>query len=62
MEGDHNTHGSPLPKDEIDATKENLGLMPESFNLPEKVKTHFQTRFEELHKNTGNWKTKLESL
>ena len=60
MEGDHNTHGAPLPQVEIDATKENLGLMPESFNLPEKVKTHFQTRFEELHKNTGNWKTKLE--
>ena len=26
MEGDHNTHGAPLPQDEIDATKEKLGL------------------------------------
>tara|TARA_Y100000590_G_scaffold387122_1_gene460422 strand:- start:5212 stop:7236 length:2025 start_codon:yes stop_codon:yes gene_type:complete len=60
MEGDHNTHGAPLPQVEIDATKENLGLMPESFKLPEKVKTYFQSRFEELHKNTINWKTKLE--
>jgi len=60
MEGDHNTHGAPLPQVEIDATKENLGLMPESFKLPEKVKIHFQSRFEELHKNTSNWKTKLE--
>ena len=26
MEGDHETHGAPLPQDEIDLTKEKLGL------------------------------------
>ena len=26
MEGDHNTHGAPLPQDEISATKLKLGL------------------------------------
>ncbi len=30
VEGDHNTHGAPLSPDEIYATKEKLGLDPES--------------------------------
>ena len=55
MEGDHNTHGSPLPQDEIDASKELLGLPPESFFIPEKIKKHFQRGF----LNLGNQK-KLE--
>ena len=34
MEGDHETHGAPLPQDEINATKEKLGLPNEYFYLP----------------------------
>jgi transketolase len=59
MEGDHNTHGSPLPQDEINATKENLGLPPDSFYLPDEVKTHFQSRFESLYKTVSDWNTQL---
>ena len=33
MEGDHETHGAPLPQDEINQTKEKLGLPIESFYL-----------------------------
>ena len=31
MEGDHNTHGAPLPPEEISATKEKLNLDPNKF-------------------------------
>ena len=31
MEGDHNTHGAPLPQDEIDATKEKMWLRNAEF-------------------------------
>ncbi len=31
MEDDHNTHGAPLPPEEIAATKEKLDLNPEEF-------------------------------
>ena len=34
MEGDHNTHGAPLPQEEIDRTKDKLGLPPDKFYYP----------------------------
>ena len=38
MEGDHNTHGAPMPHEEIAATKKKLGLNPEEFfYLPQNV-------------------------
>ena len=61
MEGDHNTHGAPLPQDEIDATKESLGLAPDPFYLPDEVKSHFQSRFESLHKTVADWNTQLSN-
>ena len=60
-EGDHNTHGAPLPQDEIDATKEKLGLAPEPFYFPEEVKDHFQSRFEILHTTVADWKSHLSN-
>ncbi len=59
MEGDHNTHGSPMPQDEIDATKENLGLAKDPFYLPLEIKRYFQSRFDELRENANKWKTQL---
>jgi len=55
MERDHETHGAPLPQDEIDATKEKLGLPQEKFYLPVEVVNHFQTRFNELKESVGKW-------
>ncbi len=55
MEGDHETHGAPLPQDEIDATKEKLGLPQEPFYLPEEVVNHFQNRFESLGELVTEW-------
>lgn len=60
MEGSHETHGSPLPQGEIDATKEKLGLPVESFYVPEEVKLYFQSNFETLHKTVSNWKTLVD--
>ena len=56
MEGDHNTHGAPLPQDEIDRTKDNLGLPPDKFYFPKKVKEYFQERFTELEDTAQQWK------
>ena len=59
LEGDHNTHGSPMPQDEIDATKEKMCLAPEQFYLPDEAVNHFQTRFGELRESVGRWKDQL---
>ena len=48
MEGDHETHGAPLPQEEIDATKQKLGLPNEKFYLPAEVINYFQHRFDLL--------------
>ena len=59
MERDHNTHGAPLPGDEISATKNALGLASESFFLPDEVKSHFRSRFNSLYKTVSDWDTQL---
>ena len=55
MEGNHETHGAPLPQDEINQTKEKLGLPLESFYLPNEVISHFQKRFSDLKEKVNNW-------
>ena len=48
MEGDHNTHGAPLPQEEIDLSKKKLGLPNDKFYFPEEIKIYYQSRFSEL--------------
>ena len=62
MEGDHETHGVPLPQDEIDATKEKLGLPNEKFYLPIDIMNHFQSRFSQLRNNVSIWKQQILEL
>ena len=62
MEGDHNTHGAPLPEDEISASKTKLGLPDDKFYFPVEVKTHFQTRFKNLSDISDKWKILCEGL
>ena len=59
MERDHETHGAPLPQEEIDATKEKLLMPDEKFYVPKECVAHFQSRFEELRQNISVWKTSL---
>ncbi len=56
MEGDPATHGSPLPPEEIEATKKKLGLPPdETFYLPDDVLAYFRERFPELERREEAW-------
>ena len=61
MEGDHETHGAPLPPEEIAATKEKMGLDPsEFFYLPEDVLNHFREGFDFAKTEVLSWKTSLK--
>ena len=55
MEGDHNTHGAPLPEEEIAASKRKLGLPDEQFYCPQAVKEYFGLRFPSLVANAKAW-------
>ncbi len=55
-EGDHETHGSPLPPEEIAATKEKLGLPADKFfYVPEEVIETFRERENELKETAQKW-------
>ncbi len=62
LEGDHNTHGVPLPQDEIDQTKEKFGLPNTQFYIPKCVTDHFQKRFNDLSKVSADWDARLIKL
>ncbi len=62
MEDDHNTHGAPLPPDEIAATKEKLELDPSLFfNLPNEVLTEFRSGFAYARSEVEAWNVALSS-
>ena len=62
MEDDHNTHGAPLPAEEIKKTKEKLGLDPnEYFQLTNDVLQIFQGGFDSARKERAAWDLALES-
>ncbi len=62
LEGSHTTHGSPLPPEEIAATKTKLGLDPEKFfDLPADVLAFFQDHFDELSSARAAWTASLEA-
>jgi transketolase len=60
MEKDHNTHGAPLPQDEINQTKEKLGLPNKKFYVPEEIFDHFRMRFDDLSDEAGKWSEKYD--
>ena len=62
MEKDHNTHGAPLPQEEIDASKEKLGLPSEPFYCPTEIIDHFRQRFSMLSETAKAWETKQNFL
>ena len=60
MEGDHNTHGAPLPPDEIYQTKKELGLDPEEFFfLPDDVISDFRESYTYMSKEIKAWEHSL---
>ena len=60
MEGDHETHGAPLPADERLQTKKHLGLDPNvDFAVDPETQAHFQRRFGNLRANAKGWRSKI---
>ena len=60
MEGDHETHGAPLPQNERLKTKKNLGIPEgEDFWMPQEIKAYYQNRFPDLSKRADIWKETL---
>ncbi|MFQ6611704.1 MAG: transketolase [Fidelibacterota bacterium] len=60
MEGDPGTHGTPLPPEEIAATRKKWGLPAEPFFIPAEVVNHFRTRFTSLREEVSQWKLTLK--
>ena len=61
MEGQHGTHGAPLPKEEREKTKRKFGVPEgEDFYWPSEAKQHFQKRFPKLEAQVNHWKSELE--
>ena len=61
MEGDHETHGAPLPPEEIAATKEKLELdSKQFFYLPEDVLNHFREGFDFAREEVAAWQKSLD--
>ena len=61
MEDDYNTHGAPLPPEEISATKKKLDLDPnEYFALPDDVLEDFRQGFDYARGEVASWNTALE--
>lgn len=60
MEGQHKTHGEPLPAEERINTKAKLGLpADQDFYCPSEMVSHFQRRFPELKQRSTHWKKAL---
>ena len=62
MEGDHNTHGAPLPQEEIDITKKKLGLPYDNFYFPNEIREYFQERFSALTSDIEQWKESYKNI
>lgn len=61
-EGDFETHGAPLPAEEIAASKKKLGLPEDKdFYLPQDSVEHFRQRFPELRSIASGWNRTLET-
>lgn len=60
MEGEHDTHGSPLPAEERTKTKEKLGLPAEDFYCPPEAVQHFQRLNPQRRQKVQEWKKALE--
>ncbi|MCH7859774.1 MAG: transketolase [Candidatus Marinimicrobia bacterium] len=61
MEGSHETHGTPLPPEEIAATKSKLGLDPDAyFHLPTNTLEDFRHRQTALREQAAKWQALLK--
>lgn len=59
MEGDHETHGAPLPAEERTKTRKLLGLEGDDFYCPPAAIQHFQKNFAAKRAIVNEWKQQL---
>lgn len=61
MEGSEETHGSPLPHEEIAATKEKLSIpADQAFFLPTEALEFFRRRFDALRQGRKSWEQEVQ--
>lgn len=61
-EGDFNTHGAPLPAEEIAASKRKMGLPEDkAFHIAPEALEHFRSRFPELRSLAAQWTRTFEA-
>ena len=61
-EGSNKTHGSPLGVDEVRATKQALGMDPDtSFDIAQEVYTYFREQDEERAAKEEAWETRVQA-
>lgn len=61
MEGDHETHGAPLPAEERKLSRDKLGLPTESpFYWPQEAQKEFQRNFVQLRELAQTWRQKFD--
>jgi transketolase len=62
MEGEHETHGAPLPQEELQNTKKLFGIPEgETFFWPEESAKHFQRNFDARTHEASEWQAWLET-
>lgn len=61
MEGNPESHGAPLGKENIKALKMNLGLSPEDFHISKEVYDHFKEKNEAWQQSFRQWEKRFEA-
>jgi len=61
LEGNAESHGAPLGKENVKALKENLGLSPEDFHIPAEVYAHFQEKNKIWQQSFERWERLFEA-
>ena len=52
----HDVHGAPLGQEEIALTKQALGMPPDAFHVPERVRELFASRARSLKRKANKWR------
>ncbi len=57
----HDSHGAPLGEEEIALTKQALGMPPDLFHVPERVREVFAARSRSLKRKANKWRRELKA-
>jgi transketolase len=57
----HDSHGAPLGEEEIALTKQALGMPPDLFHVPERVREVFDARARSLKRKANKWRREFKA-